>query len=96
MAGDVPVPDLRGMTMDQVRQVTADVGLRARLVGSGTARVQDLAPHARIPASSFITVVFEPRAPGTVLAQRSLGPPPGAEPPAYAPSRADEHWGDMP
>lgn len=90
-AGDVPVPDLRGMTMDQVRQLTADIGLRTRLIGSGTARVQDRAPHTRIASGSVITVVFEPRAPGAVLAQRTLGAAPGVQP-----TPLPSHWGDVP
>ncbi|MGM0576597.1 MAG: penicillin-binding protein [Myxococcota bacterium] len=63
-AGDVPVPDFRGMTMDRVRRLASEVGLNVRLVGSGTARNQDRSPHERVPARSEVTVVFEPRAPG--------------------------------
>ena len=62
--GDVPVPDFRGLTMDSAWRLAHQIGLDVRMVGSGTARTQDLAPHHRVPAWSEVTVVFEPRAPG--------------------------------
>ena len=66
-AGDVPVPDFGGMTMDQVRRRATTVGLRVRLGGSGTAVAQDLSPQSRTAAWSTVSVHFEPRTPGVVL-----------------------------
>jgi cell division protein FtsI (penicillin-binding protein 3) len=67
-AGDVPVPDFGGMTMDQVLRSASNVGLRVRLGGSGTAVAQDISPQTRTPAWSTVSVHFEPRTPGVVLA----------------------------
>ena len=74
-AGDVPVPDFRGMTMDQAWRAARQVHLTARLVGSGTARTQDLAPHDRVPAGARVTVVFEPRAPVASALRQAAAPP---------------------
>ncbi|MCB9728829.1 MAG: transpeptidase family protein [Deltaproteobacteria bacterium] len=80
-AGDVPVPDFRGSTMDAVRRAAAEVGLLVHLVGSGTARSQDLSPQTRVPAGSEVTVVFEPRAPGASLAIGTAAGPRERRPP---------------
>lgn len=80
-AGDVPVPDFRGLTMDAARRTAAEVGLTVQLVGSGTAKSQDLAPQSRVEAGSEVTVVFEPRAPGASLASRAAAGPSQATPP---------------
>ena len=66
-AGDVPVPDFGGLTMDQVLRSASNVGLRVRLAGSGTAVAQDISPLTRTPAWSTVSVHFEPRTPGVVL-----------------------------
>ncbi len=97
-AGDVPVPDFRGMTMDQVRKMAHEHGLKVRYVGTGLARTQDLPAHGRVPAWSTITVVFQPRTPdapvsalsrsGAPAAPPSLPPPPRPSPADGAPGGA--------
>ena len=66
-AGEVPVPDFGGMTMDQARSTASNVGLRVRLAGSGTAVAQDIEPQTRAPAWTTVNIHFEPRTPGVVL-----------------------------
>lgn len=80
-AGDVPVPDFRGLTMDAARRTAAEVGLTVHLVGSGTAKSQDLSPESRVEAGSEVTVVFEPRAPGASVASRAAAGPAAVAPP---------------
>lgn len=63
-ASDVPVPNFRGLTMDRVRQLANDVGLKVNYVGTGVARTQDTPAHDRVPIWSTVTVTFQPRAPG--------------------------------
>jgi len=64
LSGNVPVPDLRGMTMDRVRQALTEIGLEIRVYGSGVAITQDVPAYDRVPAGTVITVGFETRAPG--------------------------------
>ncbi len=66
-AGEVPVPDFGGMTMDQARSTALSVGLRVRLAGSGTAVAQDIEPQTRTAAWSTVHIHFEPRTPGVIL-----------------------------
>lgn len=72
--GDVPVPDFRGMTMDQVRAAARAAGLDARLRGSGRASNQDVAPHTRVPAWSPVTVTFAPRSAPPTPPKLAAGP----------------------
>ncbi|TNF35400.1 MAG: hypothetical protein EP329_06235, partial [Deltaproteobacteria bacterium] len=63
-SGNVPVPDLRGMTMDRVREAVSEIGLELRVFGSGVAVTQDIPAFERVPAGTVISVGFETRAPG--------------------------------
>ena len=59
-AGDVPVPDFRGVTMDQALILANEIGLAIRLQGSGKAIAQSPAAHLRVPAGSEVVVTFQP------------------------------------
>lgn len=80
-SGDVPVPAFEGMTMDQVRRMASEVGLRVRMRGSGTATWQDVGAHTRLPAWSPVTVRFVPQAPGALILETAEAKPhAGTEP----------------
>ncbi|MEC9072216.1 MAG: penicillin-binding transpeptidase domain-containing protein, partial [Myxococcota bacterium] len=83
-AGDVPVPDFDGLTMDQVRRLAMRSGLGVRLRGTGTATSQSIAAHARVPSWSTVSVDFEPR---NAEATRGLRP----SAPAGVPSLPNIH-----
>ena len=92
-AGDVPMPDFRGMTMDHVRREAQHRGLRVRYVGSGLVRSQDRVANERYPVGELVTVTLEGRSP--MAQRRPIGPagPSQAAPPhgshAKGPSAPD-------
>jgi hypothetical protein len=94
-AGEVPVPDFVGMTMDEVHWTAAEFGLDVRYVGTGTARSQDLTAHGRVPAWSEVTILFEPRAPDATLAAHVGGLSPGG-PQTYRPPTPRSFLGATP
>lgn len=111
-AGDsVPVPDFRGMTMDQAFVAAAEVGLDLRVLGTGVAFAQDRPAHARVDAGEPVTVTFQPRAPDAgggsardddpgALAPHGLAPTPLAPelppPPAMSAPRPPASEGGAP
>jgi hypothetical protein len=83
-AGDVSIPDFRGLTMDLARKMASEEKLKLRLVGSGRAQHQDHQVHARVPAGTMVTLVFEPSAPHMAASiPQAVG---GPAPPAPTPS----------
>jgi len=64
--GTVPVPDLRGLTMDEAQRLATGAGLDVQLFGSGIAVSQDIPAHERVPVGTNLRVTFASRAPGLV------------------------------
>lgn len=57
-AGDVPVPDLRGLPMSGALRVCALLGLRLYPVGNGYVEGQSVRPGTRVPVGSTLRAQF--------------------------------------
>ena len=58
----VLLPDLRGLTVDQVRTVTAKAEILVHISGKGLAVAQDPPPGTVVTNPAAVSVRFEPRA----------------------------------
>ena len=62
--GEVSVPELRGMTIEEATQCLNELGLYLQIkgsdrqVGNVTATSQELDPGTRVPRGTTVTVVF--------------------------------------
>ncbi|MCC6620683.1 MAG: transpeptidase family protein [Deltaproteobacteria bacterium] len=89
--GQVPAPDLRGLTIGEVRRLAAKMGLSVSYLGTGIATHQSVAPNDLVRPDIGLVVTFTSRLPDAATRSGSEAPPragevapeavlPGAEP----------------
>ena len=59
-SGKVVVPDLEGMTIREVAEKLAEIGVTLEAEGSGRATYQSAPPYSVVDPGAVVTVVFSP------------------------------------